>query len=242
MLDLQDVNEKLHEAKKILIVDDFEENCEMLKDVLKCEYQCAYVKDSSAAIEFLKKYKPDLVILDYQMPGLLGTDICQMIRSTEGTKYLPVLFISGVATTDEKIKTFEMGADDFISKPFHIKELQVRLKRLLHNKGVGTAADLEVGNLKMDLFSRKAFIQHREIQLTPKQFDILKILISRKNNLVSRETFLKEIWTGIEVTSRNVDSQINYLKKKMESFSGRIVAVPGSGYRLEVHNIQAEAG
>ncbi len=241
MLDLQDVNKKTYEIKKILIVDDFEENCTMLTDILKCEYQCAYVQNSNVAIDFIKQYQPDLIILDYQMPGLLGTEICQIIRSTERTKHLPVVFVSGVATADEKIRTFEMGADDFISKPFHIKELQVRLKRLLH-RNMGSVSELQAANLKMDLFARKIFIDQQEIQLTPKQFDILKILVARKNDLISRETFLKEIWTGIEVTARNVDSQINYLKKKIENFSGRIVAVPGAGYRLESISIQAQAG
>ncbi len=241
MLILQDVNKKNYEIKKILIVDDFEESCTMLTDILKCDYQCAYIQNSNDAVDFIKKYRPDLIILDYQMPGLLGTELCQIIRSTESIKHLPVVFVSGVATTEEKIKTFDMGADDFVSKPFHIKELQVRLKRLLH-RNMGSVAELQAGNLKMDLFARKAFIHQKEIQLTPKQFDILKILVARRNSLVSRETFLKEIWTGIEVTSRNVDSQINYLKKKIENFSGRIVAVPGAGYRLEAEGLQAQAG
>lgn len=241
MLSLQDVNKKTREVKKILIVDDFEENGVMLIDILKCEYQCAYVQNSNDAIEFIKHYVPDLIILDYQMPGLLGTDICQIVRSTESTKYIPIVFVSGLATADEKIRTFEMGADDFISKPFHVRELQVRLKRLLH-RNLGSVSEIQAANLKMNLFARKVFVDEQEIQLTPKQFDILKILVTRKNSLVSRDTFLKEIWTGIEVTARNVDSQINYLKKKIENFSGRIVAVPGVGYRLETTDIQAQAG
>ena len=241
MLNLQDVNEKNCELKRILIVDDYEENCTMLSDILKNEYQCAYTQNNKKAFDFIKQYKPNLIILDYQMPGLLGTEICQMIRANEVTKNLPVVFVSGVATADEKIRTFEMGADDFISKPFHIKELLVRLRRLL-NRNLGSAAELQAGNLRMDLFARKVFINQQEISLTPKQFDILKILVTRKNNLVSRETFLKEIWTGIEVTSRNVDSQINYLKRKIENFSGRIVAAPGIGYRLETADLQAQAG
>ena len=88
--------------------------------------------------------------------------------------------------------------------------------------------------MRMNLLSRQVFVDREEISLTPKQFDILRLLLAAKNNLVTREKCLSEIWGDTEVTSRNVDSQINYLKRKIQNFQGRIVAVPSLGYRLEV--------
>lgn len=220
-------------VKKVMIVDDYEESCKLLSEVLSDSYQCAYTQESTKAVDMMKNFQPNLVILDYKMPGLLGVDLCKSIRESETTRYLPIVFVSGAATVEEKIKAFEMGADDFITKPFHVRELLLRVKRLT-DRDVDVQSDLNVANLKMNLYTRRVFVEQVEVSLTPKQFDILKLLVGNKNNLVSRDTFLKEIWGEIEVTARNVDSQINYLKKKIEKFKGRIVAVPGLGYRLEV--------
>lgn len=104
--------------KKVLIVDDYEDSCNMFKEILCGNYECLTTQDSTKTFELIDSYKPNLVLLDYRMPGLQGIDICQRIRSTEELKYIPVIFVSGVATVDEKIKAFEMGADDFVSKPF----------------------------------------------------------------------------------------------------------------------------
>jgi len=219
--------------KQILIVDDYLESCELLCEVLSEEYQCAYTQDSTLAVEKVSELNPDLVILDFKMPGLLGVDICQKIRETESMKYLPIVFVSGAATIEDKILAFERGADDFVSKPFHIKELHLRIKRLFQRDDVAET-DLSVGNLSMNLIRRKVTVANEDIQLTPKQFDILKLMIQNKTRPVLRETFLTQVWGDTEVTARNVDSQINYLKKKIEKFTGRIISVPGSGYKIDL--------
>jgi len=226
MADVQD-------KKKIVIIDDYEESCKLLQEVLEPNYECAYTCDSSKAVELIFEKKPDLILLDYKMPGMQGIDICRVLRDNDVTKNTPIIFLSGAVTIDERIKAFEYGADDFVTKPFHVKELLLRVKARLSERENDQAAELQVGNLKMNLLSRQVYVDVEEVQLTPKQFDILKLLVSNKNNLVTRETFLVRIWNGTEVTARNVDSQINYLKRKIEKFRGKIIAVPSLGYRLE---------
>lgn len=223
-------------AKKIVIVDDYEESCKLLAEILSSMYDCSYTSDSTAAVKLINEQKPDLVLLDYKMPGLLGVDVCRQIRGSEATKNTPIIFVSGAATIDERIEAFETGANDFISKPFHVKELILRIKARLSEKEPEVAAELKAGNMMMNLLSRQVYIEGEEIGLTPKQFDILKMLVAAKNNLVTREKCLSEIWGETEVTSRNVDSQINYLKRKIAKFNGRIVAVPSLGYRLEAQD------
>ena len=186
-----------------------------------------------SAVNLINEKKPDLILLDYKMPGLLGVDVCREVKENEATKNTPIIFVSGAATIDERIKAFETGADDFISKPFHVKELILRIKARLSEKEPEVAAELTAANLKMNLLSRQVYVDGEEVNLTPKQFDILKMLVAAKNHLVTREKCLMEIWGDTEVTSRNVDSQINYLKRKIQKFNGRIVAVPSLGYRLE---------
>lgn len=220
-------------AKKILIVDDYEESCKLLAEILSSTYECSYTSDSVGAFSLIQQKKPDLILLDYKMPGAMGVDICKQIRETDNIKGTPVIFVSGAANIDERIKAFEMGADDFISKPFHVKELILRIKARLAEGRQGELAELNAANMRMDLLSRQVFVDGIEVNLTPKQFEILKMLLMSKNHLVTRERCLNEIWGGSEVTSRNVDSQINYLKRKIAGFHGRIVAVPAMGYRLE---------
>lgn len=220
-------------AKKIVIVDDYEESCKLLAEILSSTYECSYTSDSTSAFRLINEKRPDLILLDYKMPGVMGVDVCRMVRESDSTKNTPIIFVSGAATIDERIKAFETGADDFISKPFHVKELILRIKARLSEKETEAASELNAANLKMNLLSRQVFVDGEEVNLTPKQFDILKLLVAGKNNLVTREKCLSEIWGDTEVTSRNVDSQINYLKRKIHKFNGRIVAVPSLGYRLE---------
>lgn len=223
----------MEQKKKILVVDDYEESCRLLTEILADDYETAYTSDSTKAFAMIGEFRPDLVVLDYRMPGLLGADVCKLVRDNETTKYIPVVFVSGEANLEERINAFETGADDFISKPFHVKELLLRIKRLTHREPE-TVSEIVAANLKMKLLARRVYVEGEEVQLTPKQFDILKLLVSHKNALVSREKFLDEIWGDTEVTLRNVDSQINYLKKKISKFTGKITAVPSMGYRLEL--------
>lgn len=220
-------------AKKIVIVDDYEESCKLLAEILSSTYECSYTSDSTAAVKLINEQRPDLILLDYKMPGMLGVDVCREVRESAQTKNTPIIFVSGAATIDERIEAFETGANDFISKPFHVKELILRIKARLSEKEQEVTAELKAGNMVMNVLARQVFIDGEEVSLTPKQFDILKMLVADKNNLVTREKCLTEIWGDTEVTSRNVDSQINYLKRKIEKFNGRIVAVPSLGYRLE---------
>ncbi|MCX7977774.1 MAG: response regulator transcription factor, partial [Bdellovibrionaceae bacterium] len=116
---------------------------------------------------------------------------------------------------EERIRALEMGADDFISKPFHAREFELRVRGRLESKG-NFQSELTAGALRIDLLSRQVFLFEKEISLTPKQFELLKILVANQNCLVTREIFLKEVWGDTKVSPRNIDSQLNYLKKKLK--------------------------
>lgn len=236
--------------QKIAIIDDFEESCMMMSEILSPYFNCEYICSADKALNFIETFKPDLVLMDYKMPYFTGVELCKVIKETESLKKTPIIFVSGAVTTDERIETLESGGDDFISKPFHPKELLLRVqKRIEHlntdrkhtadlkNADKGTTSEkniLVAGNLSLNLSSRLVHLDGTEIVLTPKQFDILHLLIKNKNLLVSRDQFMKKVWGHSEVTSRNVDSQMNYLKNKIEGFNCKITAVPSHGYRLDV--------
>jgi DNA-binding response OmpR family regulator len=235
--------------KKILVIDDFEDSCQLMAEILSPFYEVKYICQADKAMEFIGQNVPDLIIMDYKMPYVTGVELCKILRETMSTKNIPIIFVSGAATSDERIETLESGGDDFLSKPFHPKELLLRVQKRLSYTIIAPNSDsplaapveaekiiremLQVANLKINDMSHKVFLDENEVKLTPKQYDILRLLIDNKNNLVSREKFMKEVWGHSDVTPRNVDSQINYLKKKIEGFQGRITAVPSHGYRLE---------
>ncbi len=227
--------------QKIAIIDDFEESCLLMAEVLSDKFECKYICRADLALSFVKNYVPDLILLDYKMPHSTGVELCKIFKADEQLKLIPVIFVSGAVTTDERIETLESGGDDFISKPFHPKELLLRVQKRIENKIPLSekASDKNinihtVGNLVLNASSRMVFVNEAAVALTPKQFDILHLLIKNKNELVSRDDFMKQVWGHSDVTPRNVDSQINYLKNKTVGFNCEITAVLGHGYRLDV--------
>lgn len=219
--------------KKIVIVDDFEDSCQLMVEILSADFECHYICQSEKALDLIRTVKPDLILMDYKMPYVTGVELCKIIKDTPGLKQIPIIFISGAVTSDERIETLESGGDDFLSKPFHPKELLLRVQKRLKNYAVDEVIYLTVANIRMNLNSRQCHLDNREVLLTPKQFEILKLLIENKSQVVSRQVFMTEIWGHADVTPRNVDSQINYLKKKIEGFLGHITSVTGFGYRLD---------
>lgn len=221
--------------KKIVIVDDFEESCQLMVEILSSDYDCQYICQSEKALELIHNVKPDLILMDYKMPYVTGVELCKIIKEVPSLRSIPIIFISGAVTSDERIETLESGGDDFLSKPFHPKELALRVQKRLRPV-LGVHSTLVAANIKMNLNSRQCYINNKEVLLTPKQFEILKLLIENRAQAVSRQVFMTEIWGHAEVTPRNVDSQINYLKKKLEGFSGSINPVAGFGYRLDINS------
>lgn len=222
--------------KKIIIVDDFEESCQLMVEILSVEFECHYICESEKALAIIRSIKPDLILMDYKMPYVTGVDLCKIIKDIPALKNIPIIFISGAVTSDERIETLESGGSDFLSKPFHPKELLLRAQKRLKDNSAEAVTSLSIGNVKMDLGSRQCFLDGKEILLTPKQFEILRLLIEHKSQVVSRREFMNEVWGHSEITPRNVDSQINYLKKKMDGFLGQITSVPGYGYRLDIQS------
>ena len=220
--------------QKIAIIDDFEESCQLMAEILSPYFQCQYMCQAEKAIDFVKTFNPDLILMDFKMPYVTGVELCKIIKDLPNIKNTPIIFVSGAVTSDERIETLESGGDDFLAKPFHPKELLLRVRKRLSDYSKEQATELTAANLIMNLHSRQVYVEDKVVTLTPKQFEILKLLIENKNNLVSRNQFMTEVWGHFDVTPRNVDSQINYLKKKLEGFVGVITAVPSFGYRLDI--------
>jgi len=221
---------------KILIVEDDKNILTGLVDNLTMEgYQTIIARDGKAALKQAQERKPDLIILDIMLPKLNGFEVCKEFK-LRGIN-APIIIISARAQEADKVLGLELGADDYVTKPFSPRELLVRVKAVLRR--VHSPAETEdvcaFGEAKVDFKRFQAFKKGTEVKLTAAEFKVLKLLISSKDMPVSRHKILSEIWTSDEVTTRTVDTHIWHLREKLEEDPGspkHIITVHRIGYKF----------
>ncbi|WP_138203379.1 response regulator transcription factor [Haloimpatiens lingqiaonensis] len=221
---------------KILIVDDDENICEVIKMYLESSgYNTICVHNGKAAEEKFVEYKPDLVLLDIMLPNIDGIDVLKWIRRDSST---PVIMLTAKGETFDKVLGLELGADDYIVKPFEPKEMLARVKAVLrrYNSESVNKEVLNFEDLMIDINSYKVIYNGEEIKMPPKEFELLYYLASNKNRVFTREQLLCEVW-GYDYPgdSRTVDVHVKRLREKLEGgISWKIETVWGVGYKFEV--------
>jgi two-component system, OmpR family, alkaline phosphatase synthesis response regulator PhoP len=221
---------------RLLVVDDEEDLCEILQFNLESEgYE---VDTANSAEEVLKKdlnqYK--LLILDVMMGGMSGFKLADKLKKDEQTANLPIIFITAKDTENDMLTGFNLGADDYISKPFSIREVIVRVKAVLRrSNGTKNQSDiLTVDELTLDIAQKKVFLEGEPISLTKKEYELLHLLVSHPGRVYTREDMLKQVWTDeVFVLDRTIDVNITRLRKKLGSFGQHIVTRLGYGYCFE---------
>ena len=224
---------------KILIVED-EPNMRIgLKDNLEFEgYKVDIAEDGEEALLQIRNNEYNLVLLDVMLPKKSGFDVCKTIRK-EGNR-VPVILLTAKGEEIDKVLGLEFGADDYVTKPFSLRELLARIKAVLRRGTVeiDESSEIKIGNLKIDFAGYKAFIKNEQVQMSHKEFEILNYLWNKKNSTVSRDDLLSEIWGYDEApTTRTVDNFIVKLRHKIEKDPNHpqfIITVHGIGYKLVV--------
>ncbi|MDR3666884.1 MAG: response regulator transcription factor [Ignavibacteriaceae bacterium] len=225
---------------KILIVED-EPNMRMgLKDNLEFEgYEVDYAEDGQAGLEKILHNKYNLVLLDVMMPKLSGFDVCKTVRKNGINT--PIILLTAKGEEIDKILGLELGADDYVTKPFSLRELLARIKAILRRGDDSTSGNkldemIRIGRLDVNFPSYNAFEEGTPVQLSHKEFEILHLLWNRKNTTVSRDDLLNDIWGYDETpTTRTVDNFMLRLRQKIELDSNHphiIITVHGIGYKL----------
>ena len=226
-------------APHILVVDDEEDLCEILKFNLETEgYQVdtAFSGEESLTLD-LENY--DLLLLDVMMGEISGFKLASLLKKEEKTAHLPIIFLTAKDTENDMLTGFNLGADDYISKPFSIRQVQARVKavlrRSLEAKKNGTKGNiLQYKTLVLDTERIKASIQGEVIPLTKKEFEILKLLLENINHVFSREEILSRVWKDeVYVLDRTIDVNITRLRKKIGEYGKNIVTRLGFGYCFE---------
>lgn len=221
---------------RILLVDDEPALLDTLAYNLRNSgYDVVTAADGAAALEQARSSSPDLVILDLMLPEIDGLTVCRSLRAAADT---PILVLTARTGELDKIIGLESGADDYMTKPFSLGELQARIRALLRRAGPRQQGDeIRSGNLVLNLTSRKAFLGENELNLSPKEFSLLAELMRHQGAVLSRDLLLTRVW-GYDYygDSRTVDVHVRWLREKIESDSSspeRIVTVRGIGYRFE---------
>ena len=219
---------------RILIVEDEA----YIRDVL-CDYfrskgdQPFEAVDGIEAISLIEENEYDAVLLDIMIPQLDGLSVCRAVRKTND---IPIIFLTALSDEEDKLLGYELGADDYVTKPFSMSVLYAKTMALIkRNKRTVLASNrIEAGGIVMDLDTRKVMAGRREVALTPKEFALLRCLMQNKNIVLSREQLLVKCWGyDYEGESRAVDTHIKRLREKLGDYADCIKTVIKAGYRLE---------
>ena len=223
----------------ILIIDDEPDLCELIEFQLQKEgFRTSTLSDPLEAIGHARDFDPDLIILDIMMPELDGLRLCSMLKVDSQLKKVPILFLTARSDADERVKGFERGADDYLTKPFDNRELIARSKAILSRtmeKKEVMAGRLKADGIILDPETHEVFIEDELVILTHTEFRLLHLMMERVGRVQSRENLLVNVWNyDTDIETRTVDNHVGRLRGKMGSKGEMIKTVRGVGYKLAI--------
>ena len=223
-------------SQKIYIVEDEPDIRETLKYNFSNEgFEVFTAPDGEEALSNIKKVLPDVLILDLMLPGLSGLDVCKSIRADDDIRDMSIIMLTAKGEEIDRVIGFELGADDYVTKPFSVRELILRVKVLLKKQHESLVENKLVtfGPIRIDLDAHELKINDKEIVLTALEFKLLQHLVKRKGRVQTREQLLGDVWGySAEVTTRTVDTHIKRLREKLGNTSDYIQTIRGVGYRF----------
>ena len=221
----------------ICLVEDEEKVASFIKRGLQEQgYSVTTVKNSIEALSLIKSNTFSLLILDVMLPDISGVDLCKLIR--EEDKNIPILMLTALGTTADKVLGLKSGADDYLLKPFHFDELTARIEALLRRKTMAAGEDqfLKFDELKLDLWSKTAFRAEQRIPLTAREYALLELFLRNPNKLLSRQYIAEKVWgIGFDTGTNVIDVYVNYLRNKIDkNYTKRLIhTMIGMGYILK---------
>ncbi|GMU67347.1 MAG: DNA-binding response regulator MtrA [Acidobacteriota bacterium] len=222
--------------KRILVVEDEPDIAEVLKfNLEKAAFEVDVERRGDAALEAIRKQPPDLIVLDLMLPGLDGLEVTRALKRDATTSRIPLVMLTAKGEEVDRIVGLELGADDYIPKPFSPREVVLRIKAVLRrHAGEEEPGDrVEVAGITLDAAAHRVEVRGKEVQLTATEFRLLKVLMERQGRVQTRSRLLSDVWGYAEdVDSRTVDTHVRRLRRKLGPVADRIETVIGVGYRL----------
>ncbi|MBN1620208.1 response regulator transcription factor [candidate division WOR-3 bacterium] len=227
--------------KKIAVVDDEPDITELLKTGLQKEnYSTEIFSDGYSFVRYISKNKPDLVILDLMLPGYTGIEICKLMKADPNKKDVPIIMLTAMDSETDKVLGLELGADDYIVKPFSMKELTARIKAVIRRtSGVEPTQEEEKGilsvlDMTIDREKYEVKTGEKKVFLTTTEFKILEILASKPGRVFSRDSILEKLWGSEKIViDRTIDVHIVKIREKIGKYGKFIKSVRGVGYKFE---------
>ncbi|NJD37436.1 MAG: response regulator transcription factor [Geobacter sp.] len=224
--------------KKVLVVEDERDLAELLAYNLEKEgYQVLLTGNGLEGLETARRELPDLVLLDLMLPGMMGTEVCSSLRHSEKTRAIPVLMLPARGDEIDRVVGFEMGADDYIVKPFSMRELMLRIRAIIRRSSQDSAGNdrqITAGPVVIDCSSHRVTVGGSEIELTSTEFKLLLYLAEHSGRVMKRELLLQDVWGYNFVgDTRTVDTHVTRLRNKLGEAGDMIKTVRGFGYKLE---------
>ena len=221
----------------VLLVDDERDLLSLLDFNLRAAgFETLLATTGEQALSHLRRRIPDIVLLDLMLPDVPGTEVCRQLKSDPRTRHVPVVMLTAKGEEVDRMVGFELGADDYVTKPFSVRELVLRLKAVLRRAGTARSTERppeSVGPIRVDVDAHRAFIDGIEIQLTPLEFRLLATFMARLGRVQSREQLLEDVWEmSSELETRTVDTHVKRLREKLGSRRDLLETVRGIGYRL----------
>jgi len=219
----------------ILVIEDEEDVADLVRYHLrKAKYRVLLAADGAEGAQLAASEKPDAIVLDIMLPKLNGFEVTKRLRADERTAGIPLLILSAKGETENRIKGLELGADDYLPKPFSPKELLLRLQALLRRKAAPAAGEnVDAGPFSLDRNSLKVTLDGDRIDLTSTEFKLLSLLIGKAGTIQSREDLLTEVWGYRNtVDTRTVDTHMRRLREKLGDHASCLETVRGEGYRF----------
>lgn len=224
--------------KKVLIIEDERDMAELLAYNLEKEgYQVLLTGNGLEGLETARREMPDLVLLDLMLPGMMGTEVCSSLRHSDKTRAIPVLMLTARGDEIDRVVGFEMGADDYIVKPFSMRELMLRIRAIMRRSSQDSGSSdrqITAGTITIDCSSHRVTVAGNDVELTSTEFKLLLYLAEHSGRVMKRELLLQDVWGYNFVgDTRTVDTHVTRLRNKLGDAGDMIKTVRGFGYKME---------
>lgn len=229
--------------RRILIIDDEPGHTSLLSELLSEHYEISTAIDGETGIQLAGRQRPDLVLLDVRLPKQSGLTVCSALRGAIETRDIPIIVMTGHDNQEARTTAYRMGADDYVSKPFALDELLARIEskiRRLDEKQT-PLQQVQVGNLTLDRAKMEASVGGARLVLSALEFRLLEYFVENREQILSRDRILEDIWKNAVVTPRTVDTHVSFLRKKLSSSTYAIRTLYGAGYILKPREASSDS-
>ena len=220
----------------VLIVEDEPDVVDLLRYNLgRAGFDILIAVSGDRGLEMARTQRPDIIILDLMLPGMTGQEVCRALKNDPDTEVIPIVMLTAKGEPEERVKGLELGADDYVTKPFSPRELVLRVQALLkRHRVVPRSETVQLAGIYLDKTNFEARLDGKRIDLTTTEFKLLSVLIERRGKTLTRETLLTDVWgyQTASIDTRTVDTHMRRLREKLGKYSGRLETIRGEGYRF----------